>query len=319
MCIYLSTCLWFYIQISPTGGAVGDNFGVSVSLSANNIAVGASGDASDMGAVYMYGFVVDGSSFDFPLEAKLVPSELGSGSLFGASVCLYEGSEVGIPEYDGAAIIAAGAPGHLSGNGSVFVYFKPDAANASVSWSQQATLAAPAGVTSFGQSVSVFEGILAVGGVTSDGGVVYMYRLDSTSMEWAQEAALVPSDRTTGDGFGSSLSMYIDVTSGFEAVLLLVGAPSVSAAYIMIYDPRISSWIQHSKLESLSSTDQFGYSVSAYEGSLAVGAPLADGGKGGVTVYKPYNNSNRVAWEVQSNVSYCVSVPVCIACFNNLM
>lgn len=142
----------------------------------------------------------------------------------------------------------------------------------------------------------------AVGGVTGSGGVVYTYRLNSSSGAWFEEASLFPSDRSAGDSFGFSISLYRDLSQSLEAVLLLAGAPNVSAAYVMFFDPRVSLWIENSKLTSSLSSDQYGYSVSAYEGTLAVGAPSGSDGKGGVYVYGGFNNSNRVGWYLESQV-----------------
>lgn len=129
---------------------------------------------------------------------------------------------------------------------------------------------------------------------------MYVYEYDNGV--WSETDALMASDASAGDGFAFSLSMYRDVSVDLEAVILLVGAPSVSAAYVMIYDPRVSSWMQHSKLTSTSGFDEFGYSVCVYDGVFAIGSPQASGSRGGVTVYQPYNASNKVAWAEQSQV-----------------
>ena len=300
--------------VPPNGGTEGDNFGVSVSLSANTFAVGASGDSSDTGAVYMYGFAVDGADdFAFPLQAKLAPSELEEGSLFGSAVALYV-IDVATPEFVSPATLVAGAPGYSNGTGAAFVYTATDSTDPD--WGEGVMLPAEAGMTSFGQSVAIFDDLIAVGGVTSSGGVVCVYRYDETSGNWTLEDTLMASDASAGDGFGFSVSLYRDLTSDFEAVLLLVGAPSTSSAYIKIYDPRIQSWIENSKLSSASAGDQFGYSVSVYEGTLAIGSPQGSSGKGGVSIYSPFRDSSAISWRLITEVLFqCTSIS---GCFINL-
>lgn len=302
----------------PGGGAEGDNYGISVSLSNNNLAVGASGDSSDRGAVYMYGFSVNGpDSLFIPLVSKLSPAVLEPGSLFGSAVALYEGAEVSTPEFTPPATVVIGAPGHGGGEGAAFVYMAAD--GRAPDWGAGTMLVASANVTSsFGQSVAAFGDVVAVGGSGDGGGVVCIYRNDGAG-NWIFEDALMASDASAGDGFGFSLSLYRDLTSDFEAVLLVVGAPASSAVYLKVYNPDVEAWIENSKLTSDSGSDiQFGYSVSCYEGTVAVGAPEASGSAGSVTVYKPYNNSGagagspRVAWAVQTEVCIAKLFQLCM-------
>ena len=291
----------------------GDNYGISVSLSNNNLAVGASGDSSDKGAVYMYGFSVGGpNDVFFPLVSKLSPAVLEEGSLFGSAVALYEGAEVSTPEFTPPATVVIGAPGHGGGDGAAFVYMAAD--GTSPDWEKKTTLLSnDPGVTSFGQSVALYVDVLAVGGTMETGGIVSVYRYDDVVLgNWTFEDVLMASDASAGDGFGFSLSLYRDLTSDFEAVLLVVGAPASSAVYLKVYNPNMEAWFENSKLTSDSGSDiQFGYSVSCYEGTVAVGAPEASGSAGSVTVYKPYNNSGtgsgsqRIAWAVQTEVCMC--------------
>lgn len=144
------------LQIFPIGGTEGQNFGVAVSLSASNIAVGASGDSSGTGALFMYGFDVRGpADFSFPLITKLVPSVLTSGALFGSSVAMYEGFEVSTPETPLSVTVVGGAPGASGGEGLAFIYYAPDASVPV--WSSLGSLSpSGSGVTSFGQSVALY-------------------------------------------------------------------------------------------------------------------------------------------------------------------
>lgn len=108
----------------------------------------------------MYGFSVSGPTvFDFPLTAKLVPGSLVSGSLFGSSVAVFEGSEISTPEAPSPVTVVCGAPGASDGEGSAFVYYATDAS--SPEWTNQGVLTpSDSSVTSFGQSVALFLDVL---------------------------------------------------------------------------------------------------------------------------------------------------------------
>jgi hypothetical protein len=264
----------------------------------SNFAVGAKGESSNIGAVYLYSFTSQSeTNFEYLLKSRVSPSGLSSGALFGSSVSLYEGSEVSIG--NPSATVAIGAPGDSSNVGSVYIYYAPDALNPV--WSSQSTLVPTDAVTAFGQSVSLYTDTVVVGAVSSTSGVAYVYVRDSTTKAWTQQTKLVPSVASAGDGFASSLSLYRELISGNNALILAAGSPAVSAAYVIFFDPRTSTWSENARLSGVSG-DQFGYSVSAYESIVAVGSPSASGSLGRVNTYRAFNNSKQVGWSSQSEL-----------------
>lgn len=149
----------------------------------------------------------------------------------------------------------------------------------------------------------LFVALQVVGAVKSNGGAAYVYSKSSGS--WSFESLLKPVEGTAGDGFASSLSLYRELVTGIPYLILLGGAPNASAAYVFIYNTVTSVWTQHSRLVGTAG-DQFGFSVSAYEDGLAVGAPAASGSTGSVSTFVAKNVSNRVVWSLQSQVRGCV-------------
>jgi trimeric autotransporter adhesin len=166
-----------YLKASNTGE--NDNFGGSVSLSGDTLAVGASGEASaatgvngnqadnsasGSGAVYV--FVRSGASWSH--QAYLKASNTGGGDYFSQSVSL-SGDTLAVGA-QGEDSVATGVNGNqadnsASGSGAVYVFVRSGA-----SWSQQAYLkASNTGASdSFSVSVSLSGDTLAVGAFYED-------------------------------------------------------------------------------------------------------------------------------------------------------
>lgn len=247
-------------------------------------------------------YVFDDLLSIFQFSIRLSPPSLTPGSLFGSSVSIYEGSEVFIPGNPEAGTVAIGAPGDRINLGSVFVYGTPDVKT--TTWILVDTLIPTDDSSSFGKAISIYTDTLAVGAVASTGeGVLYTFLFNTTSNRWMAQTKLSPAESSLGDGFASSLSLYRELTTGLNALVLLSGAPQANSAYVFIFDPRISKWSQNAVLVGTNESVQFGHSVSAYEAILAVGDPGASNGLGRVTIFSAFNSSNRVRWAVQSQVS----------------
>ena len=156
--------------------------------------------------------------------------------------------------------------------------------------------------------------------MSSVGGVAYAY-VRGTDLVWSLQATLLPATSSVNDGFASSLSLYRELTSGLNLLCLLAGAPASSAAYVMIFDTRVSTWSENARLVGTAG-DLFGSSVGSYEDSIVVGAPGASGSAGSVTTYIAYNASNRIGWSKQSTVRYpviCFSIFDVLALLNSLV
>jgi hypothetical protein len=179
-----------YLKASNTGADVyGDNFGVSVGLAGDILAVGAHGEASaatgvngnqddnsapGSGAVYV--FRRSGSTWE--QEAYLKASNAEAGDFFGLRLAL--SGDVLAVGADSEASAATGVNGDQTDNsatsrGAVYVFRR----NGTI-WQQEAYVKASRGGASFGHSMALSDDTLAVGelrGGTDDvlAGGVYIF------------------------------------------------------------------------------------------------------------------------------------------------
>lgn len=264
-------------KLTHSDGTANDYFGYAVSISGDTIAVGAHGndDAGDnSGSAYIF----KRTGETWAQQAKLSPSDLSGGDLFGRKVAI-----------DGDYAIA-GAHIH-SGSGAAYV-FKRDGDT----WTQQAKLTASdqAANDRFGMRVSI-SGALAVCSADgnddngSDAGAVYIFERTGTS--WAQQAKLKASDGAAGDYFGFELSI-----DGSNLVIGAYGDEgegglfNVGSAYIFESDGQ--NWTETHKLTPTDPTaeDYFSRSVSVNGNYVIVGSQQYDGASttdsGAAYIYK---------------------------------
>ncbi|MFA0089071.1 hypothetical protein AB4358_01290, partial [Vibrio sp. 10N.261.49.A11] len=219
-----------YLKASNTGED--DNFGSSVSLSADGtaLAVGAlsedsdgvggkdNDDARDSGAVYLFRF----TGGVWAQEAYLKASNVGVNDQFGSSVSLSADGDtlaVGAPSEDSDGVGGEGDDS-FPDSGAVYLFRFTGGV-----WAQEAYLkASNAGKgDEFGSSVSLSADgtALAVGAIyedsssmgvggednddARDSGAVYLFRF--TGDVWAEKAYLKASNAGKGDEFGSSVSL----------------------------------------------------------------------------------------------------------------
>ncbi len=176
-------------QLTATGGAANDNFGISVALSGDTALAGASrddvGTNADQGSVYVF---TRAGSF-WTQQAQLTPLA-GAFASFGYSVALsgdtvLVGSENGQPAYV------------FTCSGTI--------------WTQQAQLIATAGMTSrFGRSVALSDDTALVGNAAFGIGQDSAYIFTRTGTTWTQQAQLFAKDGVWGDRFGISVALSGD-------------------------------------------------------------------------------------------------------------
>lgn len=243
------------------GGMFGDEFGCSVSMSADGqrVAVGAryessratgvGGDQSNdaaprSGAVYVFAR----SGMRWTQEAYIKPSNTAPGQLFGSALALSaDGTRllVGAPGEDSIATGVGGdARAHgAPESGAAYVF-----ARSGSSWTQDVYIKASntgAG-DRFGTAVSMAAAgdwlvvgapgedsdAIGAGGDqasdrASDSGAVYVFARASV---WAQVAYLKASNTGAGDNFGATLSF----AEALESRVLAVGAPGESSIAVGI-------------------------------------------------------------------------------------
>jgi hypothetical protein len=253
-------------KLVASDGAGSDYFGNSVSISAdgNTAIVGARGDDTNKGSVYV--FTRSGSTWS--QQSKLLANDGDYNDYFGHSVSI---------SADGNTAII-GAYTDDSSRGSAYIFTRNG-----TTWSQQAKLLASDGVGSdyFGYSVSISaDGNTAVVGAHADDspevnkGSAYVFTRSGST--WGQQAKLLANDGVAGDYFGISVSISAD---GNTAIVGAFGDNGgTGSAYIFTRSG--STWSQQAKLLSNDGIgyDRFGISVSiSADGNTAVvGAYVAD-------------------------------------------
>ena len=316
-----------YLKASNTGA--GDDFGSSVSLSGDTLAVGAKFEASAAtgingnqadnaatlaGAVYV--FVRTGTTWT--QQAYLKASNTEAGDEFGSSVSLSGDTlAVGAP---GEASAATGVNGNQADNlasssGAVYVFVRTG-----TTWTQQAYLKASntGADDGFGSSVSLSGDTLAVAapgeasaatGVNGNqadnaafqAGAVYVFTRTGTT--WTQQAYLKASNTGASDLFGRSISLSGDT--------LVVGAPgeasaatgingnqadnsASSAGAIYVFARTGTAWTQQAylKASNTGAGDGFGFAASLSGDTLAVGARFEAGGATGANGNQADNSAS---------------------------
>ena len=188
-------------KLTATGGAAGDVFGYSVSVSNGTALIG----APERNGVRGSAFIFTSSGGTWSQVQELTASNTAPNDEFGISVSI-----------DGdTALIGAHAKtvGANTFQGEAYVFVR------SSGWSEQQRLTASDGATNdfFGVSVSVNGDTALIGTLFKNAAYVFTRK----GIQWSQQQELTGSDTVSGDEFGISVSL-----SGVTAV---IGADSHKA------------------------------------------------------------------------------------------
>ncbi len=228
--------------LEASDGNEDDNFGASVSISGNVIAVGSSGND----AVYVFrhnglqwveedkltasdGYWADSFAYCVAVSGDVVVTGAPADDSSRGSAYVYRyngtnwfeqtkliasdgdlddrlGKSIDI---DGDKVVVGAhhdeANGYKAGSAYVFAY------NGST-WSQEAKLIASDGVTydTFGESVAISGGYVVVGAVwEDDNGAAYLYRYNGFG--WPEQTKLIATDRDRYDWYGDAVSIDGDI------------------------------------------------------------------------------------------------------------
>jgi hypothetical protein len=267
-------------KLIASDAAENDQFGTSVAVAGNWIAVGAPyrDDAgSNSGAVYLFGNTGSG----WTETHKLAASNETEGDCFGASAAI-----------SGDWIVVGAPLGDTGGwdSGSAYI-FHFDGENW---WERQALNANDAAYQdSFGVSLAIQGGTIVVGALygdsaTPDAGSAYVFcRNDQGTPEyleddiWDWQATLAASDAEGDDRFGASVAI--------DGSTIIVGAPgdeisgspgttAIDAGSAYVFRRAGTEWLESQKLTAPDAAegDQFGFSVGISADSIVIGAPWYD-------------------------------------------
>ncbi len=266
-------------KICPDDGAVGDEFGVFVSVSGDYALIGASA-AQVEGTVCGAAYVFKHESGNWVQQAKFVPDTPDNDDLFGK-----------ILKIDGDyALVAAYNDDDMGSNaGAAYIYKRTGE-----TWAFQDKLYAAdaAAFDIFGVAADI-KGDRAIIGAFGDddfgffSGSAYVFVRQGD--DWVQEAKLLPSDGATDDKFGRSVAIDDDL-----AVVcgVLDDENGEESGSVYIFRRNGSVWTQEAKItpDDGAPNDRFGRSISIAGDYVAISAAQKDehglDGSGSAYVFK---------------------------------
>ncbi len=266
-------------RLTAADGASGDQFGYSVAVSGNTLAVGAAAKASGRGSVYV--FARAGTAWT--QQQEFVGADAVANDCFGCSVAL-----------SGATAIV-GSPDRFSTTGAAYVF-----SNNGGVWQQQQEFVGQATGDAFGFSVSLGPGattaLVGAYGASGQVGKAYALTMNGTWANPPQQTILTASDGQANDRFGYSVAA--------DTGTALIGAyqnGGRGAAYV--FTGSGGTWSQQAKLTAADGAtgDQFGYSV-ALSGNTAVAGAYEKSGSAGPGAAYVFTNTGGT-WSQQKLVA----------------
>ena len=251
-------------ELAPDDGLSGDGFGFSVSVSGDQIVIGApyatvDGNGGE-GAAYVF-TNTDGS---WTQTAKLAPDDGSASFNFGWSVAL---------SGNNAIVSAPVAPvGDNALQGKAYVFSE----NAGT-WTQAQALTASDGsaFATFGSSVALDGATAVVGAAGTNAYFGAAYVFDGSGGTWLQTGELVPDDGVMTEFFGLSVAVS-GATALVGAYNQRVGNNSgQGSAYV--YAESDGSWTQQQKLTASdgAASARFGLSVALDGTNALIGSYFA--------------------------------------------
>lgn len=264
-------------KLIASDGAMADEFGIAVSISGDNIVVGAYlDDDNGSGSGSAYVFARDEGGPDLWGEAaKLTASDGGGFDQFGESVAI-----------SGDHIVVGAQMDNNPGtnNGSAYVFSRNE--GGLNNWGEIAKLAASdsAAGDQFGFAVSISGDHIVIGAQYDDdrgtnSGSAYVYsRNQGGQNNWGEVAKLTASDGQALDEFGQSVSI--------SSEQVVVGAfrndgGGLQAGSAYLFERReggVNAWGEVMRLdaEDVAAADNFGRDVAISGGRVLIGSPDDD-------------------------------------------
>jgi hypothetical protein len=247
------------VRLTASDAAAGAEFGRSVAMDGDLVAVGAGGDGS-VGAVYLY----KRQGRQYLEEAKLVSPDaaLDAHPEFGRTVAI-QGNTV----FVGARFAQAG---NLERAGAVYVFRKHGN-----SWQFQEKIISPVpeDEDNFGRALAIQGNLLVVTARKSslEEGAAYIYVYKGG--RWINQASLTASDPTAKAYFGQSVDIQGD--------LIAIGARNANpngAGAFYLFRKSGDGWEEMAKMAAPNGKkdDQFGFTIAMSGNDIVVGARRAD-------------------------------------------
>ena len=284
----------FQAKLTADDGQAGDQFGFSVDVSRDLVAVGAPERDSKTGAVYLF----RRSGTTWTQEDKLTPSDGPAAMRFGHSVAINIADPQDHPGDFEFWDVHVGAPKRANG-GAVYLFeLSPDG----TVWNElgQLTVGPQGGWPDFGWSIDACGDYLVVGAPTRDdqgveAGAAFTFRRTGILNAWSPWYTYYAGDASPGDHLGWSVAAYCGPDAlpipGAITPNFVAGAPredgtgnDSGAAYLFpeFCQPWVEPCTERIKITAgdAAGGDEFGWSVAMYGSDVLVGA--TDSGSGGV-------------------------------------
>ncbi len=237
------------LELYPTDGNGGDEFGIDVAISGETVVVGSSRNAGT-GAAYVYE-MNDSEQWEF--RQKRLPGDGGGGDRFGTVVAI-----------DGDTILV-GAELH-AGTGAVYVYMR----NGEGVWGLQQKLVGEVG-DMFGSAVAVWSDTAVIGSIRWNGGVgradVYLRE----GSQWGHWQTLFADDNGGNHPHKFGLPVVIDDST------IAVGAHEQDnefggdAGAIYVFDLHNDSWVSTTMLVPSNAQPGTSFAICDIDGNVLIG------------------------------------------------
>ena len=254
-------------RLEASDGVAGDNFGASVSIAGDNIAIGAAGRQSGRGAVYTF----NRNAGVWTEKETLVSADGQAGDQFGKSVSIQ------------GLLLVAGAPFN-DVNGKIDVGSAYTFANDGTAWTQQFHIQVESGQAKdgdhLGWSVSLSGNTVLVGapdddkGNKADTGSVYVFV--RAGNVWNRQTRIQNPDGRAGDRVGSSVSLFAN-SALFGSDGHDFNGASPNRGKVLFYQRTGTAWALGGSLVASDGVagDRFGASVTLSGPLAVIGAPQA--------------------------------------------
>jgi hypothetical protein len=258
-------------ELLASDGQANAGFGAYVSANGNIVAVA---DGYTPGSVYLYSRLSKGTVTEI---AKLNASD---------GTPLFQGLAVG----ENGSLVVAGAisetVNHHPNQGAVYVFVEPEGGwTGNITETAKLTASDGAANDQLGISVSTTNGVIVAGAyLAGDEGQGEAYIYVKPTGGWAsgiETARLAASNGLTGDGFGSSVSMY-----GPRVVVGAFGVNNFQGMAYVFQEP-LGGWKTVTETAQLSHSGDgefFGAAVAVSGKTVLIGAPFAPP-RGGAFIY----------------------------------
>ena len=287
-------------KLAASDGYDDDNFGFSVSISGDNVVVGAFNDddnGSASGSAYLFTKTDTGWS-DMTEKAKLTPNDGEEDDNFGGSVSI-SGDDVVVGAYnhDGTG------EEFNSDKGAAYVFTKGNGGWNNMTQTAKLTASDAQNFDSFGYTVSISGNNIVVGAYGQDAAVSKSgaaYVFSKTSDEWnnmTQAAKVIPEDDVLAySTFGASVSIsgdniivgsYLNEYSNAGAVYTYTKPTDGWGSTISLID-KLTPDILYGQEKN-----RFGYSTAVDGNYAVIGAPNSLNGTGFAFVWF-YNGENWI-------------------------